>query len=138
MMQAIKPRLTSIRPMLAVIDLPRTIAFYCEKLGFVCVSTFGQPPVWCTLHRDGQELMFNAPPRESVVRDVPPKSKDYQIFYCNSEGVVALRDEFKSRGVMVTDLRVTLYGMKEFEVRDPDGYWLWFGEPTDDAPTVTE
>ena len=28
--------------------------------------------------------------------------------------------------------------MKEFELRDPDGYWLWFGEDTDDAPTIEE
>jgi len=22
-----------------------------------------------------------------------------------------------------------------FELLDPDGYWLWFGEDTDEAPT---
>jgi catechol 2,3-dioxygenase-like lactoylglutathione lyase family enzyme len=124
--------------MLAVSDLPRTIAFYTQKLGFRLGDTFGTPPVWCTLYRDGQEMMFNAPPRECVERDVPLKSKDYQIFYCNVDDVAALHEEFKSRGVNATDLRVTIYGMKEFEVRDPDGYWLWFGQATDDAPTVTE
>ena len=49
-----------------------------------------------------------------------------------------LHAEFASRGVPVGDLRVTFYGMKEFEVRDPDDYWLWFGQPTDEAPTVRE
>ena len=34
-----------------------------------------------------------------------------------------------------TELRVTYYGMQEFELRDPDGYWLWFGEDTDEPPT---
>jgi hypothetical protein len=38
----------------------------------------------------------------------------------------------------VTDLRVTVYGMKEFEVRDPENDWLWFGQETDDPPTVCE
>jgi hypothetical protein len=69
---------------------------------------------------------------------VPLKSKDYQVFYFNSNNLVALHQEFKSRGVAVTDLRVTVYQMKEFEVRDPDGYWLWFGQETDEPPTVCE
>ena len=64
-------KITLIRPMLAVTDLLRTIAFYGE-LGFRCTNTFGPPgaPAWCTLARDGWELMFNAPPRECVIRDV--------------------------------------------------------------------
>jgi catechol 2,3-dioxygenase-like lactoylglutathione lyase family enzyme len=124
--------------MLAVTDLQRTIAFYTQKLGFHLGDTFGEPPVWCTLYRDGQEMMFNAPPCDSVVRDVPRSSKDYQIFYSNVDDVAALHAEFKSRGVAVTELRVTIYGMKEFEVRDPDDYWLWFGQSTDEPPTVTE
>jgi hypothetical protein len=28
--------------------------------------------------------------------------------------------------------------MKEFELRDPDGYWLWFGQSTAEPPTVRE
>lgn len=133
------PRLMeTLRPMLAVSDLRRTIAFYCDKLGFRCGATFGDPPVWCDLSRDDISIMFNAPPADDVRRDVPKRSRDYQIFYVNTPDVVALRDEFRSRGVAVSDLRVTVYGMKEFEVRDPDDIWLWFGQPTDEPPTVRE
>jgi catechol 2,3-dioxygenase-like lactoylglutathione lyase family enzyme len=124
--------------MLAVADLPATIRFYVEKLGFNCCGLFGNPPVWAELERDGVAIMFNAPPRADVERDVPIKSKDYQVYYFNSEDVAALHAEFRSRGVTVTELRVTHYQMKEFEVRDPVGYWLWFGQPTDEAPTETE
>lgn len=130
--------LSNLRPMLAVTDLPRTVRFYVEKLGFQCCGLFGNPPVWADLERDGVGMMFNTPPRECVERDVPLKSKDYQVFYFNSDNLVALHQEFKSRGVEVSDLRVTVYRMKEFEVRDPDGYWLWFGQETDEPPTVTE
>lgn len=124
--------------MLAVTDLQRTIAFYCDGLGFRCTDTFGDPPVWCTLVRDGWELMFNAPPRESLEQDVPRKSKDYQVYYFNATDVVALHAECRERGLAVTDLRVTVYGMKEFELRDPDDYWLWFGQESDEPPTVRE
>jgi hypothetical protein len=30
------------------------------------------------------------------------------------------------------------YDMKEFEFRDPDVYRLWFGQDTDEPPTVAE
>jgi hypothetical protein len=29
-----------------------------------------------------------------------------------------------------SDLRVTFYGMKEFEARDPDSHMVWFGQET--------
>jgi catechol 2,3-dioxygenase-like lactoylglutathione lyase family enzyme len=137
-MQLTTANLSSLRPMLAVTDLPRTIRFYVENLGFNCSSTFGDPPVWCELERDGVAIMFNAPPRAHVERDVPRLSKDYQIFYFISSDLPSLHAEFKQRGVQVSDLRVTIYQMKEFEVRDPDGYWLWFGQETDEPPTVQE
>lgn len=129
-------RVTNLRPMLAVTDLPETVRFYVERLGFNCCGLFGNPPVWAELERNGTAIMFNAPP--GVARDVPRKSKDYQVFYFNSDDLLALHAEFKSRGVAVSDLRVTIYGMKEFEVRDPEGYWLWFGQPTDEPPTMRE
>ena len=46
--------------------------------------------------------------------------------------------EWKAKGVPITDARVTGHGMREFEIRDPDGYWLWFGESSTDAPAVEE
>ncbi len=45
------------------------------------------------------------------------------------------RAEVKRQAFQVSELRVTFYGMKEFEVRDPDGHILWFGQETDDPPT---
>ncbi len=131
-------RVTNLRPMIAVRDLPATVRFYVEKLGFNCNAMFGNPPVWAEVERDGTSIMFNAPPRADVERDVPAKSRDYQVYYFDVDGVVALHAELKSRGVNVTNLRITSYQMKEFEVRDPDGCWLWFGQPTDEPPTVCE
>jgi uncharacterized glyoxalase superfamily protein PhnB len=49
--------------------------------------------------------------------------------------VVDLHAEAKRKDFQVIDLRVTFYGMKEFEVRDPDGHILWFGQGTDEPPT---
>jgi catechol 2,3-dioxygenase-like lactoylglutathione lyase family enzyme len=122
-------------PMLSVADLGRTTAFYCDRLGFRVVNKFGEPkPVWCMLERDKVRLMFNQPPGIVIF----PQPKDHQIYYFYPDDVASLHATWKTAGLAVTDLRVTIYGMKEFELRDPDGYWLWFGEDTDETPTVTE
>jgi uncharacterized glyoxalase superfamily protein PhnB len=57
------------------------------------------------------------------------------ICYSYPEDVAALHAEIKHKGFQVSDLRVTFYGMKEFELRDPDGHILWFGQETDERPT---
>jgi hypothetical protein len=49
--------------------------------------------------------------------------------------VVDLHAEAKRKDFQVIDLRVTFYGMKEFEVRNPDGHIFWFGQGTDEPPT---
>lgn len=128
--------LHTLQPMLAVTDLPRTIDFYRSKLGFTLMGTFGDPPVWCHLHRDGVDVMFNTPP--GVAQHVPPRSREFQIFYIHTSDIVALRAELVAKGVEASPLRVMPYRMKEFDVRDPEGYWLMFGQETVEPPTVKE
>jgi uncharacterized glyoxalase superfamily protein PhnB len=57
------------------------------------------------------------------------------IYYFYPENVVDLHAEVKRKELQASDLRATFYGMKEFEVRDPDGHILWFGQETDEPPT---
>jgi catechol 2,3-dioxygenase-like lactoylglutathione lyase family enzyme len=131
-------QLNSLVPMLSVSDLKRTMAFYCDRLGFRVVNRFGDPdPVWCMLARDNVRLMFNQPHTEEI-KELPRRAKDFQIYYLYPSDVAGLHAAWKAAGLPVTDLRVAIYGMKEFELRDPDGYWLWFGQHTDDPATVTE
>jgi uncharacterized glyoxalase superfamily protein PhnB len=131
-------RLKQLTPMLSVADLKRTMAFYCDELGFRCNGTFGDPdPVWCHLEWDGARLMFNQPPAAEMA-ELPRRAKDCQIVYFYPDDVAALHTAWKANGLPVTDLRVTVYAMKEFELRDPDGYWLWFGQETSEPPTVRD
>jgi catechol 2,3-dioxygenase-like lactoylglutathione lyase family enzyme len=131
-------KLTTVIPMLSVSDLNRTISFYCDRLGFHVVNKLGDPELtWCMLARDGTKLMFNRPPAEEM-KDLPQRTKDFQIFYFYPDNVEALHAAWKAKRLPVTELRVTTYGMKEFELRDPDGYWLWFGQESDEPPTAKE
>ncbi len=144
--------------MLAVRDLKRTVEWYTAGLGFAVDGTFGDPPVWCSLFRDGVRLFFNQPPADAFpadwpghvsVRGHPPypqpardnatqQIRSLHIFYLHVRNLAELHGELTARGFGPTEVRVTVYGMKEFELRDPDGYWLWFGEESAEAPTVRE
>ncbi|MBR2119625.1 MAG: VOC family protein [Pseudomonadota bacterium] len=131
-------KLTALIPMLSVSDLTRSIAFYRDRLGFHVVNVFGEPePKWCMIGRDAIKLMLNEPPRVEM-DTLPLHAKNFQVYYFYPDNVAALHAAWKGDGLPVTDLRVTLYGMKEFELRDPDGYWLWFGQESNDPSTVRE
>jgi uncharacterized glyoxalase superfamily protein PhnB len=130
--------LQRLTPMLSVADLKRTMAFYCDDLGFRCTGTFEDPePVWCHLERDDVHLMFNQPPA-SEIAELPRRARNFQILYFYPDDVAALHAALKAKGLAVSDLRVAIYGMKEFELRDPDGIWLWFGEATSELATEKE
>ncbi|MDO8980814.1 MAG: VOC family protein [Afipia sp.] len=131
-------KLTALVPMLSVSDLTRSIAFYRDRLGFHVINVFGDPePKWSMIGRDDIKLMLNEPPREEM-DTLPPHAKNFQVYYFYPDDVAALHATWKDDDLAVTDLRVTAYGMKEFELRDPDGYWLWFGQESSDPPTVHE
>src|ERR1700754_3492062 len=113
-------KLGAVIPMLSVSDLKRTMSFYGEQLGFDVLNSFGGPePKWCMLGRDGVRIMFNQPPQEEL-DTVPQHAKDFQIFYFYPDDVTGLHAAWKNEGLAVSDLRVTDYHMKEFELRDPD------------------
>ena len=131
-------KLTALIPMLSVSDLKRTMAFYRDRLGFHVINTFGgTEPRWCMMGREGVKIMFNQPPPEEIA-ELPRRAKDFQVYYFYPDNITALHAAWKQKGLSVTDLRVTAYGMREFELRDPDDYWLWFGQETADPPTVID
>src|SRR6516165_11159892 len=53
-----------IAPQFFTTDIPVTVAFYEEKLGFECWGTWQDPPVYAILVRDQQRIHFRcaAPP----------------------------------------------------------------------------
>lgn len=131
-------KLTALIPMLSVRDLQKSITFYRDRLGFHVINVFGEPsPKWCMLGCDAIKLMLNEPPAAEM-DTLPLYARNFQVFYFYPDDVAALHDAWRRDGLPVTDLRVTDYGMKEFELRDPDNYWLWFGQESADPPTAHE
>ncbi|MFC5865389.1 VOC family protein [Acidicapsa dinghuensis] len=115
-----------IAPQFFTTDIPRTLAYYEEKLGFACQGTWMDPPVYAIVARDGQAIHFRcaAPPTAN-----PEKYADELLdAYLAVDDVEALHAEYASRGVeFARELGDTPWGAREFVAKDYDGRLLAFG-----------
>ena len=126
-------KLTNLIPMLKVSNIENSLEFYQKALGFNVVS---DPAAvrewrWATIRSGNTELML------SEARHQPPESKiddphvdtDWPaIFYFYPDDVVSLYTHVIAQGYQPTPLEVTVYGMREFSLIDPDGHVLSCGQ----------
>jgi uncharacterized glyoxalase superfamily protein PhnB len=115
-----------IAPQFFTTDVAATLDYYKEKLGFDCVSTWQDPPVYAIVARDQHRIHFRCaePPAAN-----PDKYADELLdAYLFIEDVDALYAEFAARGVEFTrGLGNTPWQSREFVVKDCDGRLLAFG-----------
>jgi len=115
-----------IAPEFFTLDIPRALAYYKDKLGFECVGTWQDPPVYSIVARDQQKIHFRcaAPPTAN-----PEKySEELLDAYLLIEDPDALYAEYSARGVEFTrGLGDTPWQSREFVVKDCDGRLLAFG-----------
>jgi len=115
-----------IAPQFFTTDIPGTIAYYKDKLGFECLGTWQDPPVYAIVARDQHAIHFRcaAPPTAN-----PDKYADELLdAYLNVEDADALYAEYAANGVEFTrGLASMPWRSREFVVRDCDGRLLAFG-----------
>lgn len=124
-------RLTGAVTLLQVFDMPRSIAFYRDGLGFRVVQQAppgGDDFDWGLLERDGVQLMLNTayekperPPRMDPARIAAHGDTCLFLACPDVDGAYA---ELRARGLASEPPRVAPYGMKQLALRDPDGYGI--------------
>jgi uncharacterized glyoxalase superfamily protein PhnB len=119
-----------IAPQFFTTDLPATLAYYRDRLGFECVGTWDDPPVYAIVARDEHRIHFRLadPPTPN-----PDKYADELLdAYLFIEDADALFAEYAARGVDFTrPLGDTPWHSREFVVKDCDGRLLAFGAARD-------
>ncbi len=113
--------------------------FYRDIAGFELVGSRDALEQWrrARAPSGGCELRLSEPggPASQGARIAPSQDEGWPaIHYFYPEDVVALHGEIRHKGFQASDLRVTVYGMEELALRDPDGHILWFGQETDEPP----
>jgi catechol 2,3-dioxygenase-like lactoylglutathione lyase family enzyme len=125
-----RPLIKGIAPFFIVRNAAAAVAFYRDKLGFDI--TYQEPehdPFFAIVSRGSAMLMFKAvevDPLPNPARD-PAARWDA---YINVPDPDALAAELTSRGVIFSvPLKDTHDGLRGFELKDADGYVLFFGRP---------
>ena len=108
-------------PVLYVTNVEETIQFYVGVLGFRCVN---QTEGWASLQRDRAEVMISVP-NAHLNFDKPLFTG---TFYFRSNEVDTLWEQLRDRVAIVYPIENFEYGMREFAVRDLNGYILQFGQ----------
>ena len=123
-------------PMLRVKDMKKTLAFYRDDLGLKVLETFapGGKIAWaCLGSKEGGQLMLH-----TGVAGQKAAERNHTIYYFKPDDVIALHRRLRHRGKSVSKLTVTIYRMREFSMKDPDGRTLTFGQLTRDVSDTEE
>jgi uncharacterized glyoxalase superfamily protein PhnB len=117
------PRLLYSNPTFRAHDVSTLANWYRDMLGFEIKFLWQDPPTYAVIGRD--EIRIGIAPREPAFG---PAS-----LYVHVKAVDDLYAEFIARNVAINrPLEVTDYRMKDFDLFDPDGNRICFGEPAED------
>jgi len=116
-----------LTPMLRTPDLPGTLAFYRDVLGFELAASALEHG-WLMLRRDGAELMLSG--LNDHEGDTVPGFTG--SLYLEVDDVDVFWDTVRDRARIGYTPETFSYGMREFAVYDNNGYLLQFGSPVGD------
>jgi glyoxylase I family protein len=122
--------------LLHVFDMPASVRFYRDVLGFEVVQTSprdGDQFDWGLLRLGDAQVMLNTA-YEQDHRPLQPDTKriaahDDTCLYFGAPDVDAVYQHLRAHGIDVKEPKVAPYGMKQLYLRDPDGYGLCFQWP---------
>ena len=124
------PSISSVAPFFIVADAAATLLFYRDQLGFEI--TFQEPvddPFFGIVCRGGAMIMLKdvgVDPLPNYQRE-PAARWDAYLYVPDPDALAA---EFASRNVQFSEpLKDTHDGLRGFELKDCNGYVLFFGRP---------
>ena len=117
-------------PQLFVSDLEEACRFYVAKLGFAVAFSYGEPPFYAQVHRDGARLNLRWTSRRPFDREFVQLEEDPLCATIALDDAKPLFLEYERSGVDFHQrLRTEPWGARTFIVRDPDGNLICFAGP---------
>jgi catechol 2,3-dioxygenase-like lactoylglutathione lyase family enzyme len=105
---------------LAVSDLPAAIEYYVTKLGFRQAFTWGDPPTFAGVNLDEVQMF--------LAKGTPTPSAETGAVYFLVGDADQLYEFHRANGVEIAQaVADRSYGIRDYTVRDLNGYYLVFG-----------
>jgi uncharacterized glyoxalase superfamily protein PhnB len=115
-----------IAPVFFTVNIPATLVYYQDKLGFACTGTWLDPPVYAIVARDGLTIHFRC--AEPPTPNPDKYAEELLDAYLSVDDADVLYEEYAARGVEFTrEPGDTPWQRREFVVKDCDGRLLAFG-----------
>jgi catechol 2,3-dioxygenase-like lactoylglutathione lyase family enzyme len=127
-----KATIVASEPQLFVGNIERSCEFFCKKLGFSLVFSYGSPAYYAQVARDAARL--NLRWVEQPVMNLTARDQEgllsASMTVASTDEIKLLFLEFQSAGVVFHEtLKLQPWGARNFVVKDPDGNLLLFAGP---------
>jgi catechol 2,3-dioxygenase-like lactoylglutathione lyase family enzyme len=129
-----KPVLSATEAVVYVSDFGRSRDYYVSKLGFAVEFTYGDPPFYGLVVRDGARLCLRLVCEPVFVGDIRQRDQLLSAAFTldASAEIKELFQEFQASGAdFFRRLKTEPWGARTFIVRDPDGNLVLFAAPAD-------
>jgi len=123
-----KAKLTGSAQIFLVKDVLKAADYYRDKMGFDC-TLLGEPAQFCIAGRDNHHLMLaqsGDPEHSPTSTKVIPDMWDAYFWVDDIEGFYVELDQRDA--IIDYGLKIANYGVKEFGIKDLDGYEIAFGQ----------
>ncbi len=111
-------------PIFPVDDPLKTAEYYRDVLGFDINFKWGDPPTYIVLNRDDAVGIHLVKKEDNYT-----PSKNHVSLFIFTHDVDALYEEYERSGANITaTIGDRDYGMRDFDVTDPNGFILSFGQ----------
>jgi glyoxylase I family protein len=130
-------------PLIQVFDMPTSLNFYRDILGFVEVQESGRSDDvgWAWLRHGEAEVMLNTAYDLGKRPPVPDPARVAAhadtILYIGCQDLEGAYTYLVAHGVNAQPPKVAPYGMKQLYATDPDGYGVCFQWPVEQGRTAT-
>ncbi len=124
-----KAKITSSAPVLLVKDLPASVAYWRDKLGFTDQQIYGEPPYFAMVKRDNFTVMLaQVDADKNFIPNWQIVEKMWNVYFWVDD-VDSIYAEFQASGAIIDySLYVAPHGVKEFGVQDLDDHDIAFGQ----------
>ncbi|PYS86743.1 MAG: glyoxalase [Acidobacteria bacterium] len=121
-------------PLISAFNMPRSLAFYRDVLGFEIVadSGNGDDSSWVWIRLNDTDLMLNDQYEPGHVPESPPSDRQKwhhdTCLYFDADPD-AVHEYLISKGLDLKPPMDAPYGMRQLYLNDPDGYNICFQRP---------
>ena len=102
-------------------DMPASLTFYEKQLGFEVSFIWNDPPDYAVLHQGDVQIHL-------MQTDQPIHPTGFRMMYVFVHDVDSAYQKAVEAGAKISSpIETKEYGMRDYEVQDPDGHRITFG-----------